>query len=335
MNILLVGEESAGIHALRLLANSCHRVVGVLASPRPKYGSAVTLWNTAQKLCYRTWVAENVKDPAFAQQIQRDQVDLLLNVHSLHVINSEVLRAPRIGSFNLHPAPLPRYAGRNPVCWALYFGETTHGVTLHRMTAEIDAGPIIYQSIFPVSEEDTGFTVSLRCIKEGLLLFSRLLAALEASPLNLPETPQDTAKRQYLSRNVPHQGQVIWSLTARQVLNFVRACNFSPFLSPWGVPRARRGKCVFGIVGATRTGSPTNAQPGTVGCVDEFGIRVACCDEWITVGKVKLEGKLTDATRLLHTGDLLEPGESDEHMDSKRIRHRISPFEVLEDSKIA
>src|SRR6266700_8356095 len=112
MNILLAGEESAVIHALRLLAESGHQVVGVLASPKPKYGSPVTLWNTAQKLGYRTWVGESVKDPSFAEQIHADEVDLLLNVHSLHVINSEVLRAPRIGSFNLHPGPLPRYAGR-------------------------------------------------------------------------------------------------------------------------------------------------------------------------------------------------------------------------------
>jgi methionyl-tRNA formyltransferase len=319
MNILLVGEESAGIHALRLLAESCHRVTGVLASSKPKYGSPVTLWNTAQKLGYRTWAAESVKDPSFARQIRTDKVDLLLNIHSLYIVNSEVLRAPRIGSFNLHPGPLPRYAGRNPVCWALYFGETTHGVTLHRMTPEIDAGPIIYQSSFPVAQEDTGFSLSLRCIKEELLLVSRLLAALGENPQKLPQTPQNPATLQYLTRTVPHDGQVIWSLTARQVLNFVRACNFSPFLSPWGIPQARSENSVFGIVTAARTGTPANAQPGMVGCLDDFGITVACHDEWISLGKVKVLDKLMDATQVLHTGDLLAPRELTERMDSKQM----------------
>jgi len=308
MNILLVGEESAGIHVLRLLAQSCHRVVGVLSSPNPQYGSPVTLWKTAQKLGYRTWVAKSVKDPSFAQQVLADEVDLLLNVHSLHVINSEVLRVPRIGSFNLHPGPLPLYAGRNPVCWALYFGETTHGVTLHRMTAEIDAGPVIYQTTFPVTEADTGFSVSLRCIKEGLPLISRLLAALEANPVNLPQIRQDPTQRHYVSGEVPHRGRVMWSLTARQVVNFVRACNFSPFLSPWGLPQAHKGDLVLGIITATRTGCPTNAHPGTVGCLDGFGIRVACGDEWISVGKVKVLDKLTDATELLRPDDLMDEG---------------------------
>jgi methionyl-tRNA formyltransferase len=306
MNTLLVGEESAGIRVLRLLAESSHRVVGVVASPDPRYGSRVTLWKTAQRLGYRTWVAESVKDPSFAHQIYADEVDLLLNIHSLQVISGEVLQAPRIGCFNLHPGPLPRYAGLNPVCWALYFGETTHGVTLHRMTAEIDAGPIVYQSVFPVSEADNGLSVSLRCIEEGLPLVSRLLAKLEDSPLNLPQISQDRTQRHYYSREIPHRGRVIWSLTARQLANFVRACNFSPFLSPWGSPQARKGNLVFGIVTAVPTGSPANARPGTVGCQDGFGIRVACSDEWISLGKINVLDKLTDATEVLRVGDLLK-----------------------------
>ena len=306
MNILLVGEESAGIRVLRLLAESCHRVVGVVASPKPRYGSPVTLWNTALKLGYRTWAAESVKDPSFARRIRTDEVDLLLNIHSLHVLSTEVLQAPKIGCFNLHPGPLPRYAGLNPVCWALYFGETTHGVTLHGMTAEIDAGPIIYQSLFPICEEDTGFSVSLRCIKEGLPLVSRLLATLAEGLENLPKVSQDRNHWHYYGRGVPHGGQVIWSVNARQVANFVRACNFSPFLSPWGMPQARAGDRIFSIITAKRTGSSTNSPPGTVGCPDSFGIRVACADEWISVGKIKFEDKLADAIEVLHAGDYLE-----------------------------
>jgi hypothetical protein len=47
--------------------------------------------------------AAAVKDPAFASELWRRHVDVLLNVHSRHLIDPEVLAAPRIGSFNLHP----------------------------------------------------------------------------------------------------------------------------------------------------------------------------------------------------------------------------------------
>ena len=308
MNILLVGEESAGIHALRRLGESGHRVVGVIASPKPKYGSPVTLWMTAKKLGYRTWVAESVKDPQFAQQVRVDKVDVLLNIHSLHVINHEVLRAPKVGSFNLHPGPLPRYAGLNPVCWALYFGEKNHGVTLHRMTAEVDAGPIVYQCIFPLTEADTGFSVSLRCIKEGLPMVSQLLETLDENPARLPQTSQDLTQRQFFGRQVPHQGRVIWSLPAQHVVNFVRACDFYPFLSPWGHPQTHRGNLEIQIVKARRTRVHANAPAGTVGYLNVGGPVVACADEWIYVDKVKVQDRFLDTTEVLRIRDHLEDG---------------------------
>jgi methionyl-tRNA formyltransferase len=305
MNIFLVGEESAGIRALQLLAESRHHVVGVAASPKPQYGSRVNVWDTAQRLGYRTWVAESVKDPAFAEQLSAKEVDLLLNVHSLHVIIPEVLYAPKIGCFNLHPGPLPRYAGRNPVCWAIYLGETTHGVTLHRMTAEIDAGSIVYQATFPITEADTGFSVSLRCIKEGVRLVSKLLEKLEERPFKLPDVSQDLRHWEYHGREVPHHGQVPWSLNARTVVNFLRAANFSPFPSPWGVPRTRRGHQLFGIISAVRTGCPVTASPGVVGGADDFGVKVACSDEWVSVGTIKVLDRVVNAREVLRPGDHL------------------------------
>jgi methionyl-tRNA formyltransferase len=308
VNILLVGEESAGIHALRRLGESGHRVVGVMASPKPKYGSPVTLWITAKKLGYRTWPAESVRDPLFAQQVRVDEVDVLLNIHSLYVINAEVLRAPKIGSFNLHPGPLPRYAGLNPVSWALYFGEKSHGVTLHWMTPEIDAGPIVYQSCFPVTDADTGFSLSLRCIKKGLPMISQLLEALDDSPASLPQTPQDVEQRQCFDRRVPQRGRVIWTLPALRVLNFVRACDFCPFLSPWGHPQTRKDNLEIQIVKARLSGIRADTPPGTVGYLDAGSPVVACADEWIYVDKVKVRDRFLDAAEVLVDSDRLEDG---------------------------
>src|SRR5262245_2728236 len=99
MNVLLVGEESAGAQTLKLVANSAHRLVGVLASPTRKAVGGMTVWQYAEKLGCRRWPAESVKDPAFAEVITAEEVDLLLNVHSLFVIKPEIVAAPRWGSF--------------------------------------------------------------------------------------------------------------------------------------------------------------------------------------------------------------------------------------------
>lgn len=306
MNILLAGEESAGIHALQTLQASGHTVVGVMASPNPKYGGPVQLWTKAHKLGYRTWPSESLKDPRLAQQIRLDKVDLLLNVHSLHVIHDEVLQAPRLGCFNLHPGPLPRYAGLNPVCWALYFGEENHGVTLHRMTRQIDAGPIVYQCIFPVTPTDTGLSVSLRCIQKGLPMIAQLLQTLSGAPSDLPEVPQDLSKRKYFGREVPNNGRLNWCLPAEQLLNFVRACDFEPFRSPWGHPQSRKGTLEIQIVKARRSGVRADVRPGTVGYVGAAGLAVACLDEWISLDKIRVQERLLDAAEVLRISDHLE-----------------------------
>src|SRR5260370_11254172 len=175
MNVLLIGEESAGIQMLREVERSGHRVTAVMASPTRIAAPGASLWDAALKRGLPTWPAHLVREPALAEKIRGKEVEIILNVHSLYIIHRAVLGAPRIGAFNLHPGPLPRYAGLNTVSWAIYRGERSHGVTVHWIVPEIDAGPIAYQSLFPIDESDTALSVSARCVREGLPLMMRLL----------------------------------------------------------------------------------------------------------------------------------------------------------------
>jgi methionyl-tRNA formyltransferase len=56
VNVILVGEESAGIQTLRALADSNHRIVAVMASPSKNNGGLANLWETVEKLGYQTWL---------------------------------------------------------------------------------------------------------------------------------------------------------------------------------------------------------------------------------------------------------------------------------------
>ncbi|HEY7182026.1 MAG TPA: hypothetical protein VIC84_11430 [Blastocatellia bacterium] len=57
MNVLLVGEESAGIQTLKALARSDHRIVAVMASPAKKSLSSSTLWQVAERIGLPAWPA--------------------------------------------------------------------------------------------------------------------------------------------------------------------------------------------------------------------------------------------------------------------------------------
>lgn len=310
MNILLVAQEAAGIQAIRQVEQSPHRLVAVLTSSEgaDTSGRGVRVSSVARGLGVPVLPAQSVRDPSFAEELRRAEVDVLLNVHSLYLINSQVLAAPRVAGFNLHPGPLPEYAGLNVPSWAIYNGEQEHGVTLHWMRARVDAGPIAFNATFSITERDTGVSVSAKAVQHGLPLVSKLLTCLSEDPSSIPSREQDLTRRRYFGKEVPHGGWVPWRLPARQLVDFVRACDYGPLPSPWRSPRTMApgtGREVQ-IERVSRTGKPTDAPPGTVGRSRNDGVPVAAGDEWVLVSRTRVDGKIAAPATAFEASDLLE-----------------------------
>jgi methionyl-tRNA formyltransferase len=289
MNIVLAAEESAGIQALRLVMEKGHRISAVLSSPNGARGTTVAA--VAKSLGIEVLPARLVTDPALAERIKIDEVDLLLNIHSLYIIHPDIIAAPIIGSFNLHPGPLPEYAGLNVPSWAIYHGQRRHAVTLHWMAPTVDAGHIAFATSFEIEPADTGLTLSAKCVRHGLPLLDALLERAAADPAAIPAITQDLCRRRYFGRRVPHDGWIPWHATARQVVDFVRACDYGPWPSPWGEPRARTDGLEVVIRSAELTHEPTTAPPGTVGRNPFGGVFVATADEWVLVPHVHIQGR--------------------------------------------
>ena len=308
LTVLFAGEEAAGIGALRALARSGHRLVAVLAGGGTSAGTT-TVAEVAADLGLPVWPAALVEGPALAERMREERVDLFLNVHSLFIVHPEVLAAPRIGSFNLHPGPLPAYAGLNAPSWAILNGERSHATTLHRMTSEVDAGPIAYESPFELLPTDTGLSVSAKCVRHGLPLLDRLLAEA-AGDADVPALPQERAARRVFGREVPYGGCMPWALPASRLADLVRACDYFPFRSPWGHPASSIGGRPVAVTKARRTHEPCAAEPGTVGAVREAGVMVATGDEWLLVQRLEVEGRFVDASSVLAPGQrLATPGD--------------------------
>jgi UDP-4-amino-4-deoxy-L-arabinose formyltransferase/UDP-glucuronic acid dehydrogenase (UDP-4-keto-hexauronic acid decarboxylating) len=303
VKVLLAAQEAAGVQALRLLASRGYEVEAVLSSAAPDARRGAGPAELAQKLGLALWPAERVKDPALAGEIGRRGVDLLLNVHSLFVVHRDVVAAPRIGSFNLHPGPLPRYAGLNAPSWALYEREPRHAVTLHWMEPGIDTGAIAFEAWFDLSADDTGLSVSARCVREGIPLVEQLLAIASRDPAAIPARPQDARQRRvYRRREVPHGGRVPWSESAQTLHAFVRAADFHPLPSPWGHPATALEGVEIGVVKTELTRRPAAAAPGTVGARADAAVEVATGDEWLRVSLVHAEGRYWKAAERIPLG---------------------------------
>ena len=159
-------------------------------------------------------------------------------------------------------------------------GHEQHGVTLHWMEPGIDTGDVVDEVRFPITPDDTALTVAVRCVARGQELVDRLLGHLEDGVV--PRHPQDHTARRYYGRGVPYDGWVPWTAPAREVVDFVRACDYGPYPSPWGVPRTLRdGADEIGVVRVAATGrSCAGRSPAEVDEDDE-GPLVATADEWV------------------------------------------------------
>ncbi|HWR53688.1 MAG TPA: formyltransferase family protein [Bryobacteraceae bacterium] len=304
LRVLLVGEESAGVQTLNAVARTVHEVVAVMTSARPAAPTA-SLSAVAARLGIPVWSAALVQDKEFAEEIRAAGVDLILNVHSLHLICNEVIRAARIGAFNMHPGPLPEYAGLNTVSWGIYNGETTFGVTVHWLAPKIDAGDIAYESTFTIEEADTPLRVMHNCVSRGIPLILQLLETAALDPAAIPREPQDLSRRRYFGRQPPEQGRLSWRRKASEIVNFIRACNYAPYDSPWGHPITMSCHRQIAIIDAARTERPSTTAPGTIRACDEPGVLVSAIDEWVSVRQVEVDGWRGDPKSVLKAGDVL------------------------------
>ncbi|MCH8556254.1 MAG: hypothetical protein LAT84_00470 [Balneolia bacterium] len=237
INILLAAEESAGLQTLKLLYNRRFdfNLKGVLTGSGDE-NSTSPVYTLASKIGCEVFPAENVKKPEFANWMIKNKIDILLNVHSLYLIHSEVIDAAKMGAFNLHPGRLPEYAGLNTPSWSIFNEEPHHGVSLHRITEGVDTGNVIYESRIPAEPTDTGLSVSLKCAKEGIDLIGMLLTDLIDN--QVPDgRVQELSQRSYFKRHeIPGDGQMDWKNKASRCDAFIRASNYAPFASPWGTP---------------------------------------------------------------------------------------------------
>ena len=92
---------------------------------------------------------------------------------------------------NIHPSLLPAFAGLHTHERALAAGVKLHGCTVHVVTAELDAGPIVAQAAVPVFVNDTPERLAARVLVQEHALYPSALALVLGAPLWLPE--RDTA----------------------------------------------------------------------------------------------------------------------------------------------
>ncbi len=115
--------------------------------------------------------------------------DILCLAGFMRILTPEFIAAYAGRMLNIHPSLLPLYPGLHTHERALAAGDAAHGCTVHEVTADLDAGPILGQARLAVQPGDTASTLAARVLKMEHLLYPAVLRRVangDRTPIWLP-----------------------------------------------------------------------------------------------------------------------------------------------------
>jgi methionyl-tRNA formyltransferase len=229
LNVVFCGTSAFAVPSLRALCSDpTISVQLVISQPDRPVGRKQVLTpsplaQAAKDLHVPLLQPENI-NTAMPELLARvtERPDFLVVVAYGQILRPTVLEWPTQMPMNVHGSLLPRWRGASPVHQAVLHGDVTSGVTVQRMVAALDAGPVLSQVETPIAVRETFTTLHDRLAEMGATL---LLQTLK-HPLR--EAPQDESQVTVCHTLKREDGVVdINTLTAIDIDRRVRALN------PW------------------------------------------------------------------------------------------------------
>lgn len=303
MRVVVAATAEVAIPTLEWLKNSDYDLLRIVTTPDSRVGrgkllaeSAISRWadlNSIAKL-----------KPNTQEEMHRafENADLVIAIAYGRILTEDVLSIPKFGFVNLHFSLLPSYRGAAPVQRAIQNGETTSGITIFKIDANLDTGPVYFQEKYEISPNATTLDVLKDLSEIGAKAFPRVLADIEKG---IPPVPQSSDSVSLAPKISKEEARINWNTSAKIISNSVRA--FSPAPGSWTTYQGVNLK--IGEVGSTSTS--ISLKPGEIH-IDGKKLFVGTLDIPIELLRVTPAGKKEMATAdwlngaRITNGDLFE-----------------------------
>jgi methionyl-tRNA formyltransferase len=296
LRIAFAGTPEFARAALLGVLASPHPVVGVFTRPDRPRGRGRRLAASAVKeaaLAAQLPLSQPVtmRDGAALAELCAWRADLLVVVAYGLILPQAVLDAPRLGSINVHASLLPRWRGAAPIQRALLAGDRDTGITLMRMEARLDAGPILLQHPWVIQPSDTARSLHDALAQLGCRTLLEGLDHLASGRMD--GTPQSEELATYAAKITKAEARIDWHLSASDIERRVRAFNPQP-IAETGLGESRLR--IFATQIYEGPDDPA-AAPGTVIAVHGDGAVVQCGEGALTLTQVQRPGRRVVAGR--------------------------------------
>jgi methionyl-tRNA formyltransferase len=300
MNIVFFGTSEIGIETLRSL--NAHFNVKAVVTTKDKQGkrnkalieSPIKL--EAKRLNLNILQPEKL-DVGFLEQIKDCQIGVLFSYGK--IIPQNVIDVFEYGILNIHPSILPKYRGASPIISALLNGDTHTGISIIKLTKDLDAGDILMQKIIEIKPDDDNITLSNKISHIASLM---VICAVEFVEAGLIKPTPQKGNVSYTKKFSKSDAFVNFELDdAEAVVKKVKA-----FLGYLEAFFRYRGK-IYKILKASIVDK--NGVPATVIEANKSSLVVACKNKSVSIQLIKPEGKKTMPIEAFLAGHKIQCGQ--------------------------
>ncbi len=286
MRLAFLGTPAFAVPTLERLVERGHQVLAAVTQPdRPK-GRGQTLAQSpvkqaALRLGVPVYQPERVKRPESVDYLRSLAPEAMVVVGYGQIIPQSIIDIPPLGILNVHASLLPKYRGAGPIQWAIVNGETVTGVTIMRIDAGLDTGPMLIKAETAIGGDENALDLGRRLSVMGAGLLVEALDGLAAG--RIVAQPQDNAQATYAPMLKKEDGRIDWSRSAVQIHNQVRG------MQPWpGAYSSFRGGALH-VWRARPTEGAAGHPPGAL--VRIKPLLVACGVGALELIEVQMEGR--------------------------------------------
>lgn len=303
---VFMGTPDFAVPSLQALLSGPDEVLAVVTQPdRPK-GRGRKLTPPPVKVAaldagLPVMQPERVRSAEFIHEVASLEPDLIVVAAYGQILPQALLDVPKIMCMNVHGSLLPRYRGAAPIHWAIMNGDKTTGITIMKMDAGMDTGPVLLSEALDIGEEETYGELCPRMARLGARLLMRALQLLEEGELE--ETPQPEEGVSYAPPIGSGMALVDWTRTARELSCLIRAMDPKPgAYTMWKGQRLRLYRALALEDEAGRR------PPGTVLGLGGDGLLVATGQGVLSIRELQAPGKRRLSARDFLRGRDIPPG---------------------------
>lgn len=341
MRIVFFGSPGFAVPVLEALGAAGHEVVLAVSQPGKPVGRKAEITDPsvamrAKSLGLHVFQPPTLKDDAAVARLVEARADVFVVAAYGRILSRPVLDLPRLGCLNVHGSLLPRWRGASPIQAAILAGDAVTGVSIMRMEAGMDTGPVYTMRKTRIEESDDSASLGARLALLGADALAETLHFLEGESAGAqarsmprgtggakaaashapsekifnPPLPQDSSLATYCPKIAREDAHVDWTRPAAELVRRARA--FTPWPGLFTTRRNSRVKLSGLSLVADAPWAREGAEKRAPGMVLEAGPRVvvACGEGAVAIATLQAEGRKSLAAGEFVRGERVAPGET-------------------------